>query len=569
MDLHLGRVTKALNTFLIDELTPTNFGLSSGAHAHLNHFRSFLHSFYIGHFGEWPLQAETVLSKQVLVSMCGDFQALYERLVDNNSTDSVQDLAKPASGGICVFQNIDAFNKRHNYAPLPCYLPLLPDYHSTSGKTQSQRSLRTFKLGSKTSKFEEGMTIRSALAIATNSVARGTSECQLVSDYERFEREWSARPAEKLSVVDARKVRWIVIYSILQMLVSATRSPKEVRQPHAASYHLCVLTEGTPPWGSSEARAAIEYGKASTQDEASQIQALALDEHSHTPVNIRPDCEADFHVPRAPETGPALKPAPLRISIGNITRMNSFRSLGRKVLSNPYGPNRRDSTSTAPLSHTAEDDCSRSPSPTTQPRQQAPADRTVDDLEASPQQAEEPASEVREPVLDALMLDNPYDSDPSSSIPSTRPPSWYSPMSVSSSPWRLDDTDTFSWTSGDERRHSRGIYSMEHESVYSSGSGSTCKLGGGGGGFSSPSSPSIASRSASGFFSLLSAKSVQAPDSSLQARASKDEEAACREVHRDYDEDSKGVEAILNRDVQIDIHRALDLLPLHIPAQAF
>ncbi|KAF2399350.1 hypothetical protein EJ06DRAFT_464854, partial [Trichodelitschia bisporula] len=246
MDLHLTGVTKALSNFLEEDFGPTYLGLSHGARAHLERFRSFLHSFYVEKFGYWPPPAGSTFSKALYRSMYFDFRSLYDYLVDLDSTDSLQD-QKPASGGICVLQNVQAFDRRHHYVPLPHPNPLLPDTSDTP-KGPAPRTLIGLRMPRGPSRSERYVNARDALLAAANSHDLATANAPLVKAYRRFERDCTRQPEEKVSIADARKVRWILIYGSLQMLVSVIRAPKEVRDTESASYPLCALVANLPPW---------------------------------------------------------------------------------------------------------------------------------------------------------------------------------------------------------------------------------------------------------------------------------------------------------------------------------
>lgn len=526
MDLHLGRVSRALRTFLEAELSSANFGLPVGAQSHMERFRSFLHSFYVNKFGYWPYEQGSTFSKSLLLSMYAEFHQLYEFMVDKGSSNSIHDQTGSAMGGICVRQNIDAFNQRHSYDPLPHPLPLIPEYPKSKRSTQSQRALRSFKLGAKQpSEFERKMTVQSALAMATNSVQPEVLECPLVKDYILFEHEWSIHPEEKVSVADARKVRWIVIYSILQMLISATRAPKEVRDTGISSYHMCLLTTGTPPWG-IEANLPPSSVSAANGPEI-DIQArsqFCANVNADGPLNIQPDCELEDYIPKRSFSEAAMRPAPLRINTGLISRRDSIKSFHRNIMSSR---SKRNSLSISPLTFMAADSVSaagngnglvstsfQSSSATCTPvNNAAPPSQSFRSLQ--PSDHDNLIEEARTPILDFFTFDGLGDSDSPSSIQSSRPSSFTS-------------IDAFSWTSGDDKRNSR-VYSMEHESVYSSGNGSILKFGDA----SCPTSPSIIARSASGYFSQTSSpqasrgrfgsiKGDQTPDSHALAECLRD-----------------------------------------------
>lgn len=235
-------------------------------------------------------------------SMYFDFRNLYDLLVDLESTDSLQD-QRPASGGICVLQNVQAFDQRHKYLPLPHPLPLVPECAEDRSKTQSQRALRTLKFSSKQAKTEEALNIRTALAKATNSGNSSIMNAKLVKGYQRFEREWTRSHEEKVSIRDARKVRWLLIYSCLQMLVSAIRAPKEVRDVDDPAYPLSCLVPSAFPW---EADAKVLNGQHVSSinlpvDAATgpipPIDCKSLP--SNPELTIHPDCETDDYFSHA------------------------------------------------------------------------------------------------------------------------------------------------------------------------------------------------------------------------------------------------------------------------------
>ncbi|TKA71580.1 hypothetical protein B0A49_11803 [Cryomyces minteri] len=360
MDLHLGRVAPALCTFLEDDFSSTYLGLSNGARTHLDRFRSFLHSYYVEKFGYWPLPQGLGFSKSLYRSMYFEFQNLYDYLVDTESTDVLQNQTKLASGGICVLQNVNAFDQRHKYVSLPHPLPLMPDYDDRESKTQLQRALLAFKLGKKQAKAERGVTARTALSAATNKVEPSVVNCPLVKSYMRFEREWSVKQEEKVSVADARKVRWIFIYGVLQSLVSVTRAPKEVRDTESPSYPLCCLVAGMPPWqaGTKTLITPAIPSISSTEEVMGQSDTLKDQdspeiEHSSTPISIHPDCEQDYfnHVPLhrgCSGSGTALTPAPLRLNFASISRTSSIRLLRKNIMASFTFPSRRSSVVKAP-----------------------------------------------------------------------------------------------------------------------------------------------------------------------------------------------------------------------------
>ncbi|KIW02703.1 uncharacterized protein PV09_06141 [Verruconis gallopava] len=248
MRLHIGRVTCAVGNFLEEEFSPSKFGVSSGARAHLDRFRSFLYEYYVEKFGYWPPPEHAQFCKSLYKSMYFDFRALYDYLVDLESTNSLA-LQKPASGGICVWQHVKAFDERHGYTPLPHPHPLLPQESALHQKSSSAQAsfMRTFSLSSKSDAVADLAWARDSLAAATNQIDVSHKAAPIVAAYQRFERDHSRKQDEKVSIADARKLRWLLIYGVLQMLISVIRAPKEVRITET-SYPLCCLVAEYPPW---------------------------------------------------------------------------------------------------------------------------------------------------------------------------------------------------------------------------------------------------------------------------------------------------------------------------------
>ena len=247
MDVRLERAGLSLSSFLEDDLSGTHIGLGKEAHLHLERFRSFLHTFYINKHGYWPpipVNSNTnSFPKQVYRSMYFEFRNLHDYLVDSTSGASMQD-NRPVDGGICVYQNVIAFDKRHKYASLPHPLPLVPKLPAQLNNRMPLAKI----FGNRNAKVERRVRAADALSAATNLTNHDVLNCGLVREYLRFEKAWTMCEDATVSCADARKVRWILVYAILQTLISVTRAPQEVRDTEGVSYSLCCQIGGTPPW---------------------------------------------------------------------------------------------------------------------------------------------------------------------------------------------------------------------------------------------------------------------------------------------------------------------------------
>lgn len=241
-----------LGSFLSDDLSDAHLGLSSGARSHLDKFRSFLQSYYVAKLGYYP-PSSGAFPKNIYAQMCAEFQKLYDLLVDTQFS-TADNIPTSQLGGICVFQSGQAFDARHKYTSLPHPLPLIPEVDDTSSSEKSRLSKRlSFHSKADKMKPDPRLVAFSSLNKATNRQNQSLYDCSLVRAYRGFEKECVFAPSkvdknDKLSQTDARKVRWILIYSILQTLLSVTRVPEQVRDTHNVPYNLCVLTAGCPPW---------------------------------------------------------------------------------------------------------------------------------------------------------------------------------------------------------------------------------------------------------------------------------------------------------------------------------
>ncbi|KAL0932113.1 uncharacterized protein CTRU02_213066 [Colletotrichum truncatum] len=256
MNNKLSQASHMLKTFLEEELSEANLGLSSGSRAHLDRFRSFVLSFYTTKLGYYPPLSmdsrSTIFEPDVFDTLRRDFRAVYELLVDEGFTS---DDSSPllAQGGICAVQSVQAFDERCDYPSLKHPLPLLPELNDD--KSSRRMSLAWLGNASRADKLkpDNRLVAHAALIKAMNVRDAGLLDNDFVHAYRKFEEDSVAPHAkvdktEKISLVDARKVRWILIYAVHQVLRNCTEPPPEVRDSADADYHIAVSTEQLPPW---------------------------------------------------------------------------------------------------------------------------------------------------------------------------------------------------------------------------------------------------------------------------------------------------------------------------------
>lgn len=211
-----------------------------------------------------------------------DLRNLYEYLADKSSEPAcMTEIHNDQS--LNVTGNLQAYDIKNRYTPLPFCLVLLPDLPET---VQSRRS-RWNIFGFGRVKQEKRLAAFSALKEATNHDDHRVMGSNIVREYLRFERDWTMVEDPTNSCSEARKVRWILIYAMLQTLISVAKVPDEVRETEGVTYPLCCQTAGTPPWSDTKTGA---------------------EETKQTPVST-PKQETDESI----SDFTFLKPSPLRV----------------------------------------------------------------------------------------------------------------------------------------------------------------------------------------------------------------------------------------------------------------
>ncbi|EKD12411.1 hypothetical protein MBM_09445 [Drepanopeziza brunnea f. sp. 'multigermtubi' MB_m1] len=367
MDARLDQYGTRLSSFLWDELSDAHLGFSSAARAHLNKFRSFLHSYHKEKLGCYPPACEygrTSFPKHIYAQMCTEFQNLYEYLVDKSRrpADSITLIQR---GGVCVLQSVQAFDQRNKYQPLDYPLPLLPKSGDKSGPPLKRR----YTIAARGDKMKSNprLVTLAHLVIATNGQDQAVLDCTLVRAYKGFEEHCVFYPTkgdrnEKLSQTDARKVRWILIYSILQTLLSATLAPREVRDTHNVPYNICVITAGCPPWKVHPHEASFRSQAIQTKvDFKAVIKQSPTERIAPTLSEVKPDIDC-FAITHARQNSACSSPmsssskGTIQTALGTLGNMpelyptNPQRALYHETLVHVYGNNTLASTHTSSVS---------------------------------------------------------------------------------------------------------------------------------------------------------------------------------------------------------------------------
>ncbi|KAG9234850.1 hypothetical protein BJ875DRAFT_292121 [Amylocarpus encephaloides] len=300
MDLRLDVCGQRVGTFLTDELSNAHLGLPPAARAHLDTFRSFLQTYYVAKLGYYPPSIEGgrgAFPPSILKQMASEFQTLFDFLVDTSLTSS-DPTPLDHQGGLCVLQNVQSFDQRFKHHAQHHPQPLLPNPEDGHSPKSAIRKRFSWAKRNQTAP-DRRLATYAALSKATNRRNSSPDEGTLVRAYRGFEKDtvFSPNQAEKhdqLSHADARKVRWILIYSVLQTLLSATKVPDQVRDTQNVGYHLCVFTTGAPPWNDDrplETLLRTQTDWTRMDDERTRRTAEETEQTPITRVEIKPDLD--------------------------------------------------------------------------------------------------------------------------------------------------------------------------------------------------------------------------------------------------------------------------------------
>ncbi|KAG5967026.1 hypothetical protein E4U58_002331 [Claviceps cyperi] len=244
LDVRLKKTSDMLQNFLDHELSESQFGIPAGVRVHLELFRTFLLSFYSAKMGYYPpLDFDGCMYR----AMARDFTALYNLLVDEGYS-SDEAMPSVAVGGLCTLQLIQSFDARNGFEPMKHPLPRLPhrDEQSRSGNHIPWPLLRA---KSRNNELHLGHV---SLVQASNW-REESFENGLVKAYRKFEEECALCPRklsrdERVSLVDGRKIRWILVYGVHQTLQHATQLPAGVPADPATTQIISLVKTTKVPW---------------------------------------------------------------------------------------------------------------------------------------------------------------------------------------------------------------------------------------------------------------------------------------------------------------------------------
>lgn len=370
----------SLSDLLDDAMSESRLGIPPAARAHLHAFRVFLATHYASRLGGGSYPPPGGFDPHTCRLMARDLDCLYRLLVDT-SYATCQGMPPVASNGVCVLQLVAMFDREHRLPPLAHPLPHMPRYAETVPESRySLRWPRPSRSGSSSSGRGSSSSSRSrhqrllahaALIKASNWRDRHLADNPLVRAYQLFEDESVARPAPRkpaVSVADARKVRWILVYALHQVLRSVTTAPPEAWDADQTDYHTAVDTDqlDLPPWHEAPP---VEHDDTMAVDDTAGPSVYWAGQSDRQPpglgsIEIKPDIDYFALTHREPSPGMSdstdAPPAPTRQgSMSRALRRNSTVRRSMRLF-RPSSTLLQPATASPDLSHPASPSYARS-----------------------------------------------------------------------------------------------------------------------------------------------------------------------------------------------------------------
>ena len=265
LQARINEAEDSLTSFYFDDAHFSQEDMAPTVRAVSSRFRRFLRQFYEKVYQTWPLkkgQSGLWLDRTTVNRLQQDFNALYEYIVDRNvswnedidvgdrsrryllkSVES-RDFGLDAEDFrmLGVFQNLAC---RLNVEDIPYPYPLLPA--SLSPPIQTKKFVFRGK------RQDRGRESRVAFAYAESSNAyqlrREHAENDLLKAFIEFEK--ADQPGD-VDPREARRERWILVYSILQTLAGISVDVPQLSFKGDVSYFLNARLQGLPPWSPTD-----------------------------------------------------------------------------------------------------------------------------------------------------------------------------------------------------------------------------------------------------------------------------------------------------------------------------
>jgi hypothetical protein len=269
-------------------------GAESGhpAQRSYDEFRNFLHTFYVTVYGNWPPKevdhTGRWLSRVVVDRLQTDLGALYDYIVDRDvewdvseerhtrKWEMVSKGSYRVNGsfradfpGLPITNMLVGFDTSMRYEHIPHPFPLLPSNSSGTKERSIKKSLFGKKLSSKKMSNvagpKEQFQMALAFTAATNVDRLGTSFKGMTSGFtqyvgktnldiienkvlDTFQHHEKSFPPSVLNPSDARLGRWVLIYSVLQVISTLSVDVIGMKYSSKIRYFASPSLSGLPPW---------------------------------------------------------------------------------------------------------------------------------------------------------------------------------------------------------------------------------------------------------------------------------------------------------------------------------
>ena len=271
LQIRVREVEYHLATFFFNDAHSTHVDKPSTAQEASLRFRKFLKQYYEKKYQAWPIksnrQNETWLNRRITSRLQQDFAALYEYCVDrevkwdedgdDDKCERSRDWETPGRKGLLksnnfflldaedfgMLSNLRNLDCSYNRANLPHPYPLLPPSIPALSPI-SKWSI--FSKGNEKDKIRE-LRVAHAYATANNGFqwSREHAWNDLAKAFSAFEK---SEFLDNVNPREARRERWIIIYSVLQALAGISVDVPQLSFKNYVDYFLNARLQSLPPW---------------------------------------------------------------------------------------------------------------------------------------------------------------------------------------------------------------------------------------------------------------------------------------------------------------------------------
>ncbi|KAJ4374160.1 hypothetical protein N0V83_002901 [Neocucurbitaria cava] len=230
-------------------------------------FRQFLVNHYTRIYGNWPPTSNnTWLNRKVVLAMQEDFGSLYDYLVNRDVVWNPREerasrkweMAHRKNDGfradlpeLGITDMLVIFDNKYGYAHIPHPYPLLPREVPQASREKEKKSLfdrmKKDKGKGATKDAKAHLQLSIVFSDATNieKLDVNFNGSTLIDKFEQFELTTDLKTATPR---EARLGRWVLLYSILQVLSTLSVDVQGLKHTDGVRYFLCTDLKRCPEW---------------------------------------------------------------------------------------------------------------------------------------------------------------------------------------------------------------------------------------------------------------------------------------------------------------------------------